>query len=92
MHPKIPFHSINAHLHCQVRSIGYCHLQNGCQLHYHAADSVLTSGCFFNSQQIGIKIFIMLGILGICIKFDTLCTGKRGMNIHISGWHTFDCG
>jgi len=92
IHSNIPFHSINAHLHCLVRSIGCCRLQNGCQLHYHAADSVLTSGWSFISQQIWIKIIITLAILGIWIKIWKLSTGKGGMYIHISGWHTFDFG
>jgi len=63
---------------------------NGCQLHYHAADSVLTSGCAFISQQIWIEIFIALAILGICIKIETLSVGKRSMCTYISGWHTFN--
>jgi len=92
MDSKLSFHSINAHLHCQVRSIGCYRLQMGCQLHYHAADSVLTSGCFSISHRIWIKIFIMLAILGICIKIQKLSTGKRSMFIHISGWHICDFG
>ena len=89
---KILFHSINAHHECQVCSIGCCCLQNGCQLHYHAADSVLTSGCSFISQQIWIKLFVMLVILGKHIKIEKSSNGKRSMYIHISGWHTFDFG
>ena len=85
MHSKIPFHSINAHLQCQDCSIGCCFLQNGCQLHHHAADSVLTSGCSFISQQICIDIFITFAIFGICIKIEKLSTGKKSMYIHISG-------
>jgi len=85
-------HSINAHLYCQVLSIGCCCLQNECQLHYHTPDSVLTSGCSFISQQIWIKIFIMLAILGIWIKNEKMSAGKGSMYIHISRWHTFDFG
>jgi len=83
------FHSIKARLHSQVCPIGCCLLQNGYQLHYHAADSVLTSRCSFTSQQIWIKIIIALAILGICIKFEILSAGKSPLYIHISGWHTF---
>jgi len=72
--------------------MGRWRLQNGCQLHYHTADSVLSSGCSFISQQIWIKIFIMLGIIGICIKIENLSAGKRTMYIQISGWHTIDFG
>jgi len=83
---------MNAHHHCQVRSIGCSCLQHGCQLHHHAADSVLTSGCSFISQQIWNTIFIVLAILGICIKNEKMSIGKRSMYIHISRWHTFDLG
>jgi len=79
---------MNAHLRCQFRSIGCCRLPNGCQLHCHAADSVLTSGCSFISQQIWITIFMELAIHGISIKIATLSTRKRSMDIHIPGWHT----
>jgi len=47
---------------------------------YHIADSVLTSGCSFISQQIWIRIFITLVILGICITIEELSTGKRSMH------------
>jgi len=70
--------------------MGYSHLQNGCQLHHHTADSVLTSGCSFIGQQIWNEIFIALAILGICIKIEKWSIGKRSMYIHISRWHTFD--
>jgi len=86
---NIPFHSINASHHSKVHSIGCCHLRNGCKLHYDTADSVLTSGCSFISQQICITIFIALAILGICIKIEKLSAGRRSMYIHISRWHTF---
>ena len=92
IHSTIPFHLINAHDQYQVRSIGCCHLQNGCQLHYHAADSVLISGCSFIGQQIRIKIFIMLAVHGICIIIEAWRTGKTSMYNHISGWLTFDFG
>ena len=82
---KILFHSINAHHECQVRSIGCCCLQNGCQLHCHAADSVLTSGCSFISQQIWIKLIVMLVILGEHIKIEKSSNGKRSMYINIAG-------
>jgi len=90
IHSTIPFHSITAHLHCQVRSIGSRCLQNGCQLHYHTADSVLTSGCSCICQQIWIKIFIALAILGRCIKIEIFSARKRSVYIHISGWHTIE--
>jgi len=67
-------------------------LQNGCQLHSHAADSVLTSWCSFISQQIWNIIFIVLAILGICIMIETLSIGKRSMCIHISGFNTISWG
>jgi len=92
IHSKIPFHVIDAHLHCPVRSTGCICLQNRCQLHYHAADGVLTSGCSFISQQIWIKIFIALAIFSICIKIENLSIGKRSMYIHIPRWHAFDFG
>jgi len=92
IHPNIPFLSINAHLHLQVQSIGWCHLQNGCQLHYHMADSVLTSGCSLIREQIWNEFCISLVILGKYIQIDTLSAGKSSMYIHISGWHTVDLG
>ena len=92
IHSTIRLHSINAYRHCQVRSLGCCHLQNGCQLHCHAADSVLTSACSFISQQIWIEIFITHAILGICIKIDKLSNGESRMDTYIAGWHTCDFG
>jgi len=89
---KIPCLSINARHHLQVRSIGCSGLQNGCQLHYHTADSVLTSGCSFISQHIWIKICIMLAILGRSIERRKFSTGKGCMCIHISGRQIDDLG
>jgi len=82
---KIPCLSINARHHLQVYSIRCSGLQNGCQLHYNTADSVLTSGCSFISQHIWIKICIVLAILGRCIKSEPFSSGMRCMWIHISG-------
>ena len=86
IHSKIPFHSIKARLQSQVCSISCCRLHNGCQLHYHAADCVLTSGYPFISQHIWIKIFITLAISGICISIEKLSTWMRSVYIHISRW------
>jgi len=72
---KIQCLAINAHHHLQVRSIGRSGLQNGCQLHYHTSDSVLSSWCSFISQHISIKICIMLAILGRCIKSEKSAQG-----------------
>jgi len=68
----------------QVHSIGCSRLQNGCQLHYHTVDRVLTSGCSFISQHIWIKICIVLAILGICIMGKKISALGRSMSIHIS--------
>jgi len=76
----------------QFRSIGCSHLQNECQLHYHTADSALTSGCSFLGQHIWIKIRIMLAILGICMKSETFSAARRSMLIHISGLQMVDLG
>jgi len=89
---KILFPSVNSRLHCHVHSKGCCRLQNGCQLHYHAADSVLTWGWTMISQQIWNKIFIAHAILGIWIKIEISSTVKRSIYIHILGWHTFFFG
>ena len=89
---RIQFLSINAHIHCQIRSMGRTRLRNGCQLHFHTAHKVQTCGCPFISQQIGNEIVIPLAILGICIKIEKLSVGKRTMYIDLSGWHTFDFG
>jgi hypothetical protein len=77
--------SIKAHHHLQVRSIDCSGLQNGCQLYYLTADSVLTRGCSFIRQHISINIFIMLAILGWSIKSKRISTGKRCMWIRITG-------
>jgi len=69
-----------------------CHLQNGYQPHYHAADSVLTSGLTFISQQIWNRIFIAHAILGRWVMIEQSSAGKRSMYIHISGWHAFCFG
>ena len=82
-------HSIHAHLHYQVRSICCHHLQHGCQLHCHTADSVLTSEHPFFSQQICIKAFITLAILGMGFKMEKLNARTRSIHIHISGWNSF---
>jgi len=83
---------MNAHLHCLVHSIGCSGLQYGCQVHYHAAESVLWSGCCVISQQTWNNIVLVLVILGIWIKITTLCSAKKSMYIHISRWHNFDFG
>jgi len=82
-------YTINAYLHFQVRSICCCHLQNPCQPHYHSADSVVTSGCSFISQQIRNEILVVFAVLCKCIMIDKLSVGKRSMCIYISGGHTF---
>jgi len=56
------------------------------------ADSVLTSGCSFISQQIWIQIFIALAILGTCIMIEKLSPGNQSVDRHISRWHTFNFG
>jgi len=92
LYSKIPFPSVNSCLRCHVHWTGCCRLQNGCQLHYHAADCVLTCGWTFISQQIWSKICITHVILGISIKIDKWRAEKRSMYIHISGWHTICFG
>jgi len=79
----------NGH-YCQVRPTGCFRLQNGCQVHYHATDSVITSVCSFNSQLIWNSIFIVLEIPSICSKIEKFNIWNRGMHIKISGWHTFN--
>ena len=37
-------------------------------------------------------MFIALAILGICVMIVKLGSGRRSMNIHMSGWHTFKFG
>jgi hypothetical protein len=59
----MPSHWINASHHCQVCSMGCSGRQNECQLQYHTADSVLTSGCFFISQHVWIIICINICIV-----------------------------
>jgi len=90
IHTKIPFVLINARLHYQVRSIRCFCLQHGCQPEYHAAHSVLTSGCFMIRQQIWNEILIALAILGKCTMIEQLSVGMRSMYRRISGWHTGD--
>jgi len=92
MNSKILFLSINAHHHLVVCSTGHSRLQNGCLLHYHTADGVLTSGCSFISQHIWIKICIVLAILGICVMSKTFSATLRSMWIHISGRQIDDLG
>jgi len=70
---------------CRFRSIGCSGLQTGCQLCYHTADSILTSGCSFISQHIWIEICIVLAIVGRCIKSKKLNTGMKCMWVRISG-------
>ena len=89
---NMPFNSIIARLHCQVCSIGCCYLQNGCQLHYHPADSVITSAWAFINLPIWIKIYIALAILGIVIMSVRLSGAKSSMSIYKSRWHTFSFG
>jgi len=84
--------SINTCHHCQLRPIGFSHMQNRCQLHQHAADSALTRGCSFISQEIWNKIFIALAILRKCIMIEQLEVGMWSPYIHISGWHTIHFG
>jgi len=89
---KNPCHSINACHHLHVCSIGCSGLQNGCQLHYHTVDSVLTSGCSFIGQHIRMKICMVQPILGRCIECEMFSTGKRSMWIHISGLQIDELG
>jgi len=89
---KIQCHSINARHHSQVRSTGCSGLQTGCLLHYHTADSGSTSGCFFISQHIWIKIYIVLAILGTCIKSLEFSTRKWCIWIRISGRQVDELG
>ena len=89
---KILCLSINARHHLQVRSIGCSGPQNGCKLHYHASDRVLTSGCSFISWHIWINNCLMLALLGRRIKSKTFCTGKRCMWIRIFGRQFDDLG
>jgi hypothetical protein len=89
---KIPCLSINARPQLQDRSISSSSLYNGCWLHYHTTDSVLTSGYFFNSQCIWIKIFIVLVILGRCRNIEIFSTSKSCIEIQISGWQIDDLG
>jgi len=65
---------------------------NGCQLHYHVADSVLTCGWTIISQQIWNRIYIMHAILGIWIKIEKSSAWKWSMYIHLSGWHSSSFG
>jgi len=88
----MPFLSINAHLYLQVHSVGCSRLQNRCQLHYHAADTALTSWYSLISQQIWNTIFITLAVLHIPLKIQKLRIGKRRRYIDISGWQSFDLG
>jgi len=86
----VPFDQCSSLL--QPHPIGCSGLQNLCQLHYHTADSVLTSGCSFISQHIWIKICIMLAILGRSIKSKRFSSGKLCMWIGISGRQIDDLG
>jgi len=92
MHSKIPFHFIIARLHCPVHAIGCHYLQNRCQLHYHTADSILTSGWDFIIQHIWIGMFIALAILGLFIIIEKFSAGKRILYIQITGWNRFNFG
>ena len=65
---------------------------NGCSLYYHAADSVLTSGCSFISPQIWNDIFIVLAILSTCIMIEQLGAGKKSRFIYISSRQMCDLG
>jgi len=86
----IPFSQLSSSLSCSLKRL--LSSTNGCKLHYHAADSVLTCGWIFICQQIWNTIFIVHAILGIWIKIEQTSTGKWSMYIHISGWHTFCFG
>jgi hypothetical protein len=79
-------------LHYQVHLKGCFHLEHGCQRNDHAVGNVLTCGWTFISQQIWHKFFIMLAILGMWFKGAKLTTGKRSIQIHIFGRHTFSFG
>ena len=83
---------IQVHFHLQFHPIGSCRLQNGCSLYYHAADSVLTSGCSFISPQIWNDIFIVLAILSTCIMIEQLGAGKKSRFIYISSRQMCDLG
>jgi hypothetical protein len=65
--------------------MGCSGLQNDCELPYHTADSVLTSGCSFIRQHIWITLCIVLAILGRCIKGQWSSAGKTCMWIRITG-------
>jgi len=78
---KSLFHSIIAHVHWQFWLIGCCCLKIWCLLHCHEAESVLTSGSSFISEQIWIEIFIVLAIFGICVNIEKLSGRKRGIYI-----------
>jgi len=82
--------SLSPSFDCLIRL--WAALQTGCQLHYHTADSVLTSGCSFISQHIRIIICIVLAILGRCINSKKISTGKRCMWICISGQQVDNLG
>jgi len=86
------FFKIHGRFQLQFHLIGCCRLQNRCYLHYHAADSVLTSECSFNSPQIWNNIFIVLTVLGRCIMIETLSARKRSMCIYISGRQIWPIG
>jgi len=58
------FPSVNSRLPWQIPLKGCPRDQNCCQLHYHAANTVLTCEWTIKSQQIWRNIFIMHAILG----------------------------
>jgi len=72
--------------------IGCSGHQDRCQLHYHTADSVLTSGSFLIIQHIWIEIWIMLSLLGRCILSNKFSTAKWWMWICMSSPQIDDLG
>jgi len=77
--------SINADHHCQVGWIACSNLQNRCQPHYHAVDSVQIIGCLFISLQILYKILIVLAMVGRYIKIEKVSVGKWCIYTYPSG-------
>jgi len=61
-------------------------------MYFHAADSILTSGCSVISSQIWNKIFIVLAIPRRCILIPQLISRKQSRYIYISGSQNRDEG
>jgi len=87
---SIPFHQSLSSLSGSLKDS--FHLRIWYLLHCHAAESVLTSGWSVISQPIWNISFIVLPILGMCIKIQNLSIGKWSVYIHISRWRTFYFG